>query len=176
MIHSARQYADALKALLPPGAAWNWPVGGAGDALVLATAQELARVDVGAQAVMDQAILLHVPGRQDYTLSGYQAVADAATHIIPRKPAAVGCTVGYRCWSNAAPVSVSPAPVVSLSDQVKPLAIGGAVGDLAWSSVSPYYLIVSFDYSVINEATVVTALLAFKQAHVFLYVVDTPRF
>ncbi|WP_407059064.1 hypothetical protein ACKZDW_13385 [Ralstonia syzygii subsp. celebesensis] len=37
--HTTRDYIDALKALLPPGAAWEWPEGGMGDAMLGARPQ-----------------------------------------------------------------------------------------------------------------------------------------
>jgi hypothetical protein len=172
--HDDRQYADGLKALLPTGAAWDWTVGGFGDGLILATAQELARVEVATQLVLDAATALHKPAKGVVTLADYQRVADAATVIIPRKPAAIGHTIGYRLWSNNAPVSGSPdpSPKVICSHLLQPLAIGRSIGDVLWSGDSRYYLRVQFDHSVIDSAIVLSALMTFKQAHVYLYVED----
>jgi len=174
MLHSARDYADALQALLPTGTAWEWEPDSFGDTLVLVTAQELARVDAAAADVLAMGIALHRPGRLSYLLADYQLVADAATQIIPRKPAAIGCAVGYRLWSQDTPVSVSPNPVVVVDDYQRPTSIGGHVGDSVWSSRCRYYLRVRFDRSLIDSAVLLAALRDFKQAHVFLFVVDTP--
>ena len=109
--HDARSYADALKALLPPGAAFDWPEGGTGDTLLLATAQELARVDAACQSVIDGAIARHTPHYSHWTLGAYQTIADAAIgagrcEISHRwaQPLRVGCRIGYRCWSHGARV------------------------------------------------------------------------
>lgn len=174
MGHLARDYADVLKALLPVGLAWDWQRDGLGDSLVLATAQELARLDASTQVVLDAAIALHRPGHLRYLLSDYQGVADAATHIIPRKPATIGRSIGYRLWSHDAPVSVSPPPSVIVDDFLQPTAIGGHIGDAVWSGRSRFYLRVKFDKSLIDSVTLLAALRDFKQAHVFLLVVDTP--
>lgn len=174
LAHDARQYADALKALLPMGAAWDWAVDSFGDGLVFATAQELARIDAATQLVLDEAIVLHQPAQGVVTLADYQRVADAATVIIPRKPAAIGHAIGYRLWSQNAPVSGSPDPnpKVVCSHLLQPAAIGRHIGDALWSLDCRYYLRVQFDHSVIDSAVVLGALMAFKQAHVFLYVED----
>jgi len=173
--HDARQYADSLQALLPLGKAWEWEQGSFGDNLILSTAQELARVDNATQDVLDAAIELHRPKNTTYTLADYQAVADSATQVIPRKPCTIGSDVGYRLWSHNAPVSVSPAPKVTLSHLIQPAAIGQTVGYPLWSKYSRYYLRVSFDISIINKEALYAALRAFKQAHVFLYIDDKPQ-
>lgn len=173
--HDARQYAESLKALLPLGAAWEWNEGSFGDELVLATAQELARVDAATQSVLDDAIELHRPANSSFTLADYQAVTDAATQIIPRKPCTIGCTIGYRLWSHNAPVSVTPDPTITLSHLMQPTAIGNHIGDGLWSKYCRYYLRVRFDKSIINKAVLYAALMSFKQAHVFLYINDVPE-
>jgi hypothetical protein len=172
LTHDARQYSESLKSLLPLGAVWEWSEGSFGDALVLATAQELARVDAVTQVVLDDAIELHRPGQSRFTLADYQAVADAATQIIPRKPATIGSTVGYRLWSDNAPVSVSPVPHVTLNHLIHPAAIGSRIGDKLWSASARYYLQVSFDNSLVFKESLYAALMAFKQAHVYLYIND----
>ena len=162
MGYSVRQYANAMHALLPQGLAWQWPVGGFGDGLVLATARELARIGADAELVLLDAINLHRPGRIGFLLSDYQAVADAATRHIQRQPLAAGFGAGDNAWSSApifpllAQVVVEPSP--------SPLAAGFGAGALAWSPASRYYLRVSFDRSLSD----------FKQAHVYLFVIDTP--
>jgi hypothetical protein len=172
LTHDVRQYTDSLKALLPPGQAWEWSEGGFGDELVLATAQELARVDVATQSVLDDAIELHRPAASGFTLADYQDVADAATQITPRKPCTIGSTVGYRLWSHNAPISVTPDSSVTLSHLMQPCAIGSYIGKELWSKYCRYYLQVRFDKSIINKADLYDALMSFKQAHVYLYVVD----
>lgn len=174
LAHDARQYADGLKALLPVGAVWDWAIDSFGDGLVLGTAQELARIDAATQLVLDEAIALHKPAQGVVTLADYQRVADAATVIIPRKPAAIGHAIGYRLWSNNAPIAGSPDPnpKVVCSHLLQPFAIGCHIGDVLRAADARYYLRVQFDHSVIDSAIVLGALMAFKQAHVYLYVED----
>lgn len=171
-VHDARQYADALKKLLPLGAAWEWEVGSFGDSLVLATAQELARVDAASQIVLDTAIELHRPASNSHTLAAYQAIADAATQIIARKPATIGRTIGYRLWSHNAPATVLPTPHVTLNHLIPPAKIGSRIGDKLWSVSARYYLQVSFDNSLVFKEPLYTTLMTFKQAHVYLYIDD----
>ena len=170
--HDARQYANGLKALLPTGAAWDWSVGSFGDDLVLATAQELVRVDEGAQQVLDEAIELHRPAQSTITLADYQRIADNATQTIPRKPLSIGHRMGYRVWSNHAPVS-TPTPSVSvLSHLIRPATIGSRIGALLRPMECRYFLRVDFDRSVIDHDVLLNALMLAKQAHVYLYVKD----
>ena len=114
--HSARDFTDAIKALLPPGAAWDWPVGGVGDALLLSTAEELARVDAATQAVLDRAIDVHRPKASSWNITEYRRVAREAVSTIsetlPRRTFAVGSKVGDRIWSQAAPGLTFPIELV----------------------------------------------------------------
>lgn len=68
----ARDYANAMKGLLPPGLAWQWPVGGLGDALFLALAQELARLHTFFQGVLDNAINTHKPAYRSWHIDEYR--------------------------------------------------------------------------------------------------------
>lgn len=154
--HDARQYAESLKALRPLGAAWEWELGGFGDNLTLATAQELARLDADAQLVMDEAIELHRPAKLDHTLSAYQRVADAATQL------------------TAAGNSVNPAPVVVVSHLIPPATIGCRIGNKLWTVSCRYYLRVQFSATLINAEVLLAALNEFKQAHIFLFVENIP--
>jgi hypothetical protein len=158
--------------LLPVGAAWEWSVGGFGDNLLLATAEELARVDEATQSALDAAIELHRPAKSSYTLADYQRISDEATHIIPRKPTTIGSHIGYRLWSHTAPTSISYNASVLLSHLIQPLVIGSHIGYSAWSARCRYYLHIQLDKSLINTALLYSALRAFKQAHVYLYVED----
>ena len=54
--HTSTDYADAQRALLPPGAAFDWPQGGFGDTLLKGMGEELARIGASAQTVLDIAI------------------------------------------------------------------------------------------------------------------------
>jgi hypothetical protein len=172
--HTTRQYTDALHALLPLGAAWEWQPGGFGDGVLTATALELTRLEPGIQSVIDEALELHRPSSISYTLPHYQQVADANTRIIPRKYLSPGCRVGYRCWSSNAPSFIRWSLLSRLSHLIQPLAVGAHVGDLAWSHTSRYYLMVELDRSLIDTPYLIAALTEFKQAHVYLYIHDVP--
>lgn len=172
---SSRDYANALQALLPPGDAWRWPRGGTGDALMLATGQEPARVTDGAQAVLDQAIELHRPKVGSWTLADYRREAQAAlegvAETMPRRPFAVGSKVGERLWSHAAPGLTFPVPLVQV-DQMGPARVGSHAGNALWSARSRAVLRVRYYRSVVDPAPLWVALAAFKQAHIFLWFED----
>lgn len=174
--HSAREYADALKALLPPGAAWDWPQGGVGDALLLGTAQELARVDAATQNTLDAAIEAHRPGKCNFHISEYRRVAGEAlagvAEVMPRKTAAIGCRIGTRLWSHAAPQTTFPVDLVRIDHLLGPARIGSRVGDRVWGSVGRRVMRVRYYRSVVDPKTLWDALLEFKQAHVFLWFED----
>ena len=173
--YSARDYAVAMKLLLPIGLAWQWSDGGFGDGLVLSTAYELERIQQSAYAVMDEAIELHRPKAVSYHIRDYRRVANDAIVVMPRKPAAIGCTVGYRLWSQDAPTAVSACPVLRVEHLLQPAAIGSRIGTCLWSASSRYYLRVRFDKSLISSVDLATTLLAFKQAHVYLFFEDVPQ-
>lgn len=174
--HEARDYADALKALLPPGAAWEWPEDGAGDALLLATAQELARVDGACQGVLDNAIETHRTRAASWNIAEYRRVAREAVagvaETLPRKTFAVGARVGDRAWSAAAPDTTFAVPLVRVYHLLQPLRVGSRVGDRLWNTYSRYALRVEYYRSVVDPQLLWDALAAFKQAHVQLNFVD----
>lgn len=174
--HTTRQFADAIKALLPPGAAWEWPAGGLGDALLLGTAAELARVESDTQAVLDRAIEMHRPKTSSWHISEYRRVANEAlgglVETMPRKVFAVGSHVGDRCWSQAAPTLTFPVDLVRVDHLIGPLRVGSRVGDRCWGTRSRYVLRVRYYRSVVDPQVLWEALMNFKQAHVFLWFED----
>jgi len=174
--HTAREFADAIKALLPPGAAWDWPEGGLGDNMLLGTAAELARVDAEVQGILDNAIELHRPKVGSWHISEYRKVALAAlgglTETMPRKTFAVGSHVGDRCWSNAAPSITFPVDLVRIDHLVGPLRVGSRVGGRCWSTRGRYVMQVRYYRSVVNPKVLWDALMAFKQSHVYLWFED----
>ena len=174
--HSARDYANALLALLPPGAAWDWPEGGMGDTLLLGSGTEFSRIDAATQGVLDNAIETHRPKFGNWHISAYRAAAVAAlgglTETMPRNTFAVGSHVGDRLWSNAAPALTFPIDLVQVDHLVGPARVGSHVGDRLWGTRSRYVLRVRYYRSVVNPAVLWDALTAFKQAHVFLWFED----
>lgn len=149
-VHSARDYSGALQALLPPGAAWLWPQGGMGEALLTGTAQELARVEASAQTVLDITVEAHRPKAVSWHISAYQRVADEV--------AGVGHT--------------------RVEHQLRPARVGNnysgsRIGDRLWSHRSRFILRVRYDASV-DRAALSDALDAFKQAHVFVWLETYP--
>lgn len=174
--HTARDYGDALKALLPPGAAWEWPVGGLGDALVLGSAAELARVEAIAQEVLDHAIETHRPKASSWHISAYRRVAAEAlgglVETMPRRTFAVGAHVGDRVWSAAAPGLTFPVPLVRIEHLLQPLHVGSRVGDRLYGSHNRYVIRVYYYRSVVDPQVLFDALSAFKQAHVALILMD----
>ncbi len=178
--HSPREFADALKALLPPGAAWEWPEGGTGDALLLGTAEELARVEAAAQGVLDNAIETHRPKTSSWHISAYRRIAEEAlgglVETMPRRPFAIGSKVGQRLWSQAAPGLNFPIALVKVEHLLGPAHVGNGhgsrIGDRLWGTRGRYVLRVRYYRSVVNPTALWEALAAFKQAHVFLWFED----
>lgn len=174
--YSANDYQGALHNLLPPGAAWDWPVGGLGDAMLLATSQELARVDAAIPGVLDAAIETHRPAVSRWHIEDYRRVGSAAidgvSEAMPRQPFTVGAHVGERLWSAAAPLLTFPIPLLRIDHLVGPLRVGSKAGDCLWGSRSRYILRVRYYRSVVNPKVVWDALKAFKQAHVYLWFED----
>lgn len=171
--HTPREFADALKALLPPGAAWEWPEGGTGDDLLLGTAQELARVDGETQAVLDAAIEAHRPGVCNFHISEYLKTAEAALAgvVEHRRTFAVGSRVGDRVWSSAG--ATFKVPLVRVEHRIGPFTVGSHAGDRLWRSPrSRFILQVRYYRSVVNPKQLWDALRAFKQAHVYLWFED----
>ncbi|WP_199032094.1 hypothetical protein [Ralstonia sp. ASV6] len=174
--HTARDYTDALKELLPPGAAWEWPEGGMGDAMLAGSAQELERLEADTQAVLDTAIELHRPKFGSWHISEYRRVAAEAiagvSETMPRRMAAIGSAVGDRLWSHAAPTLTFPIDLVRVDHLVGPARVGSHIGDRLWGTRSRYVLRVRYYRSVVDPAVLWQALAAFQQAHVFLWFED----
>lgn len=175
--HSARDFADALAAVLPPGKAWEWPRDGFGDGMVLATAQELARVEDGAQTVLDAAIDLHRPvDSGGWHISQYRRTAlDALGNVaeaMPRKPCAIGSKIGVRLWSHAAPDITAAIPLLQIDHLLGPARIGSKIGDALWTAAGRYVIRVRYYRSVVDPAAIWKALNEFKQAHAYLYFED----
>jgi hypothetical protein len=145
--HSARAFADAMQALLPPGQAWQWPQGGTGDSLMLAMGQELARLSAASPAVVARAVTLHVPGLSDFTLPAYRTAAQAEA---------------VRQGAGAADVQVDHLTF-------KPFQVGSVVGDQVWSPGARYIMRVRYRVGVVGLPALRAALDAFKQAHVALW-------
>jgi len=153
-LHSAREFAAAVAALLPPGAAWQWPAGGLGDNMLLGTAQELARIEAHAQQLLDHAIATHRPKESSWHLSAYQRVADEALGTLQGTPGQ---------------------PLVTVKHLPRPLRVGSRVGDALWSTSSRYSILIYYDGSAINAAhlqALQAALATFAQAHVVLWFID----
>lgn len=178
--HDAGEYAASLKALLPPGSAWDWPAGGLGHAMLHGTGEELARVEAETQKVLDNAIETHRPGAANWHLNTYRAVANQAVanvvEVMPRKMCAVGSHVGDRLWSAAGPATTFPVQLVQVDHLVGPFRVGSHVGDRLWGHRSRYVLRVRYYRSVVDPRLLWEALKAFKQSHVFLWFEDITGF
>ncbi|MDR0703041.1 MAG: hypothetical protein LBF61_11715 [Azoarcus sp.] len=185
--HPAADYTRILRALLPPGRAWDWADGGLGHALLHGTARELARLDGGLAGILDIAVETHQPRFSSWHISEYQRVADDAlaaagvAESLPRKTFAVGSRAGERLWSAAAPQTDFPVPLVQILHRVGPLTTGRHPGDgsgrdaaaRCWSAWrSRYVMVVRYYRSVVDPAVVRAALENFKQSHVFLWFED----
>lgn len=174
--HSSTDYADAQRALLPPGAAFDWPQGGFGDTLLKGMGEELARIDAAAQTVLDSAIEKHRPKYGSWHISEYRRIANEAlaglTEAMPRSAFAVGSRVGDRVWSSAAPGLTFPVDLVRVDHLLGPFRVGRRVGDRLWSVCGRYVLRVRYYRSVVNPQVIWEALVAFKQAHVYLWFED----
>lgn len=172
----ARDYANAMKGLLPPGLAWQWPVGGLGDALFLALAQELARLHTFFQSVLDNAINTHKPAYRSWHIDEYRRVANEAAvakvQAYPLKYFSAGSPAGSRCWSPAVVGSDFKCPLVQVDHFMGPLRVGSYVGDRTWSARSRVILRVRYFKTVVDPKPIFDALLAFKQAHVVLWFED----
>ncbi|AJF00043.1 hypothetical protein [Pandoraea apista] len=174
--YSARDYADAFKALLPPGAVWDWQAGGMGESMLLCTAQELERLEAEFQTVVDTAIAQHRPKTASWNISEYRRVASEAlagiAEPMPRRTAAIGSSIGVRLWSHAAPTLTFPVDLVQVDDFVRPARVGSRIGAGLWGTRSRYVLRVRYYRSVVDPAVLWQALAAFQQAHVFLWFED----
>ncbi|BBE51772.1 hypothetical protein OYT1_ch2256 [Ferriphaselus amnicola] len=135
--YTASDYADAQRALLPPGAAFDWPAGGVGDALLTGMGAEPARVGEAAQQVLDAAIEVHRPKHGSWHISEYRRVAAAALSgaidVSPRSAFRVGSHVGERIWSAAAHGVSFPVEVVTRAA----FCVGSGAGQRLWSPSGP---------------------------------------
>lgn len=147
--HSARDYATAMRHILPPGAAWECPVDGFGDGLLTGTAQELIRVDTGAQQVLDAAIELHRPKLSSWHIDEYRRIAAEA--IADEQALVPGVEI------------------LRIDHLIKPFCAGAHVGAKVWGHRARYILRVRYAAAHINPAGLAAALNAFKQAHVYLW-------
>lgn len=193
--HTPSDYADAQRALLPPGAAFDWPQGGMGTALLLGMAQELARVGDSAQPVLDRAIEQHRPKQQSWNIAEYRRVAQAAlagvSETLPRRAFTVGSRVGQRLWSQRnhqvfavgshvgdplwsgnTPRADFPVELCRVDHLLGPFRVGSKAGDSLWSAHGRYVLRVRYYSSVVDPKPLWDALMAMKQAHVFLWFED----
>ena len=170
--HSADDFAGALRALLPPGEAWDWPAGGLGATMLGATSIELARVDATVQEVLDLAIARHKVAGGSWRLVDYQRVADESqagiVEALPRKVFGAGSFAGQRLWHSPAVFAV---PLTRLS-QARPFCAGSCAGDRLWSQRARYVLVVRYYKTVVDVQALWDALMAFKQAHVYLWFMD----
>lgn len=140
---TAQDFAEAQAALLPPGAAWHWPVGGKGRELLAAMGQEPARVCAAVPEVLDAAVEQHTPKAAGVSLDDYRAAAVAAA------------------GGNAAAVSLFWGYV--------PLHVGFKVGDACWSSRSRFILRLNYNPALADPAQLMAALLAMRQAHISIW-------
>ena len=150
--YSASDFGDAMRALLPPGQAWEWPRGGTGDTLMLAMGRELARVADTAPGVVSAAVAVHVPAASNFHVSAYRAVAQAE---VVRQGAAV-----------------SDVQVDHLVCQ--PFQVGSTAGSPVWSYRARYLLRVRYRAAVVDRAALQARLETFKQAHVCLWFDELP--
>ena len=174
--HAVTDYADAVMALLPPGAAWNWTKGGTGYALVSSSCAEFTRLEADIRAVLYSAIKTHAPKFQSWHISEYQRVAENAiagvTELFPRHAATIGCHIGNRLWSGNAQNETFHVPLVTVNRLEGPAHIGRRIGDRLWGHYGRYVLVVRYYKSVVDPALLWDALMAFKQSHVFLWFED----
>jgi len=174
--HGSAEYAAAIRDLLPPGNAWQWPAGSFGERMLLGCAAELSRLEADAQAVLDRAIEVHRPKSASWHISEYRRVAEEAlgglTETLPRRTAAIGGRVGDRLWSHAAPGSIFPVSLVRVDHLLGPARVGSRVGDRLWGKCGRYILRVCYYRSVVDPAPLWAALAEFKQSHVFLWFED----
>lgn len=174
--YSVADYAAAQRGLLPPGAAFDWPQGGFGDALLQGMGAELARAGVSAQQVLDTAIEQHRPKYASWHISEYRRIAAEAiagvSETMPRRTFSVGSKVGQRLWSSAAPGLNFPVDLVRVDHLLQPFRVGSHAGEALWAGPKRYMLRVRYYRSVVNPQPIWDALMAFKQAHVFLWFED----
>lgn len=171
--YTASDYADAQRALLGPGAAYAWPNGGFGHALLTGMGAELERVGRGAQQVLDTAIEQHRPGFGNWHISEYRRVAQEAIAGVveaPRKKACIGSKIGDRLWSAAVPDF--PVDLLHVDHLVGPARIGSKIGSRLWTARGRYVIQVRYYSSVVDPKPIWDALATCKQAHVYLWFED----
>lgn len=174
--HSAADFAEAIKALMPPGVVWEWGQGassGLGEALMTGPAQELARVDAQVNPLLKAAVDLHRPKALSWRLLDYRAVADLSqagvTEAMPRRAFVAGSGAGQRLWSAA---QASFAVRTHRVDACRPFAAGSPAGARLWGERARYALLVSYYATVADLAALREALATFKQAHMVLFFID----
>lgn len=174
--HSATDFAEAIRALMPPGVVWEWGQGaasGLGEALMAGPAQELARVDAEVNPMLDTAVQLHKPKALSWRLVDYRAVADASqagvTEQVPRAAFVAGSSAGARLWTGAGAAFAVPTHAV---DVCRPFVAGSPTGARMWGARARYALLVSYYATVADLAALREALSAFKQAHMVLFYID----
>ena len=98
------RYAQQLRQLLPPGAAFRWPQGGVGDSLLLALAAELVRVHEAGAGMMDAALSEHTIASSDIGDNSLEALLASwgyrgriEEHVF--KPLRAGFRAGARCYA-----------------------------------------------------------------------------
>ena len=134
--HTAPEFAQALRDLLPPGEVWAWAPGSLGGMLTDLPAAELARVDAAAVATLDAALQAHLPKAISWRLADYKAVADAVAtvpHVLVTRP--------------------------------EPLRCQSRVGGRVWSARYRFAIVLQFDPAHVSQATLQQALDGFKQGH-----------
>jgi len=177
-LHTIRQFANAMLALLPPGAAWRWAVDGFGDRIFQAVAVEFTRIELIIQQVLDRSITLHTPSQSLYTLAEYQRVADEAAaqfvEPLPRQASRTGrMRTGQRLWSSSAEGSSWPIAKVKVAHLRGPFVTGRSkTGQRLMSARSRFVLHVFYYHGVVNPDVIAAALQEFKQAHVALFFED----
>lgn len=171
-VHCADDFSGVLQTLLPPGEAWNWPTGGLGVTMLGATAVELTRVDAAVQDALDLAIERHRIARSAWQLTDYQRVADQSQsgviEMLPRSVFGAGSFAGERLWQSPATFSV---PLTRLS-HARPFGAGSFAGERIWGLRARYVLVVRYYKSVADLKRLWDALIAFKQAHFYLWFID----
>lgn len=171
--HSAADFAEAIRALMPPGAVWEWGQGGLGESLMTGPAQELARVDAQVNPLLAATVDLHRPKALSWRLVDYRAVASASqanqAEQVPRAAFAVGSAAGGRLWSNTGAAFAVPMHRV---DVCRPFAAGSPAGARLWGERARYVLLVSYYATVADLAALREALATFKQEHMVLFFID----
>jgi hypothetical protein len=173
--HTVTDYTDAQRALLPPGAAFNWPQGGFGDALLGGMSAELARVDEEARLLLSKAITNHQIINANWHIDEYRRVADEAlagvVEVMPRTVATVDGAIGDRLWVSGLPMDFT-IQLVEIADHLGPAAIGRQIGDYLWGQDGRFVMRVRYYKSVVDPQVLWAALDNFRQAHVFFLFED----